>query len=140
MSKSAHSDGKRHGYISALDWSRKYAVSKAWACRLCVAGRVDGAVFDEGRWWIPEVSGLPERRVSGRLLAQHAAAVQREQHKQPVSADFGRVRRFIDAQVAAGWTFDQAGNGLCEGTYYMPVAGWDEAAWQYAQSLGAGRE
>lgn len=140
MSESVHSDRKPRGYMSVLNWSRKYSVSKAWACRLCVAGRVEGAVFDDGRWWIPEDSGMPERRVSERLKVLHDAAVRREQRKPVASAaDLGRVRRFIDAQVAQGWTFDEAGNGFYEGKYYMPIDGWDEAAWEYCLSIGSGR-
>lgn len=138
---SHHTDGsvlqistERDGYIGVSDWSKRYGISRAWACRLCVAGRVEGAMFVDGRWLIPEGVGMPARKVSPVLLARHEAALLRHRATEGgVLPD--ALRDHIQNCVDEGWEFDEAGNGRFEGQYFQPVQGWGPAAWVFYRSI-----
>lgn len=137
QSHQIHTDSQQ--YTSVLEWSRKHGISKAWACRLCVAGRVEGATFENGRWRVPEDAPLPPNLVSALIQERHEAAVlaAREQNKAReralVMSD--ALRTFITDCVDEGWTFDQHGNGQFEGEWFKPVDDWNAAGWKYYQSL-----
>jgi len=135
----SHSAQTSHKFISVLEWSRIHGISKAWACRLCVAGRVDGAVFEGGRWRIPEGTPLPDRKVSERILAAHSRAVERAGRVEAAKIDAldDHLRGYITDFVGEGWTFDRVGNGFFEGKAYIPPPDWNDAAWAFYQSLKA---
>ena len=129
------------GFIGLNEWCKEHQISRQWACKLCVAGRIPGAkIVDGWRWVVPVGSPRPPRLINERLAAQRdvnirEAAERRARQRDEVS---GENRERIANAMLNGWEFDSNGssrNVAIDPRWRMPASWWTPACWAVVKEI-----